>query len=59
MFPVTFSDLVMHTSMIMGSFINYFIEVCTLIWTDPLMLLALGICLVVGVIRLIQGLLWA
>ena len=59
MFPVPFSDLVMYSSIIMGSFLEYFIEVCTLMWTDPLMLLALGICLVVGIIRIIQGLLWA
>ena len=59
MFPVPFTELVMYASMIMGQFINYFIEVCTLMWTDPLMLLALGICLVVGMVRLIQGLLWA
>ena len=59
MLPVPFTDLVMYASIIMGSFLEFIIEVCTIIWTDPLMLLALGICLVVGVIRLIQGLLWA
>lgn len=59
MFPVPFSDLVMYSNMIMGSFISYIIEVCSLMWTDPLMLLALGICLVVGVFNLIKGLLWA
>jgi cytochrome c-type biogenesis protein CcmH/NrfF len=59
MFPVPFSELVMYASMIMGQFINYFIEVCVLMWADPLMLLALGICIVVGMVRLIQGLLWA
>lgn len=59
MFPVSFSDLVLYSSMIMGSFINYFIQVCTLMWTDPLILLALGICLVVGLVNVIQGLLWA
>ena len=58
MFPVPFSDLVMNSSIIMGSFLEYFVEVCTLMWTDPLMLLALGICLVVGVVNLIKGLLW-
>lgn len=59
MFPVPFSDLVLYSNMIMGSFIAYIIEVCTLMWTDPLMLLALGICLVVGVVNIIKGLLWA
>lgn len=59
MFPVPFKDLVMCSSMIMGQFIEYFISVCTLLWTDPLMLLALGICLVVGIVNLIKGLLWA
>ena len=59
MFPVPFTDLVMYSSIIMGSFLEYFIEVCTIMWTDPLILLALGICLVVGVFNLIKGLLWA
>ena len=59
MFPVPFSDLVMYSSIIMGSFLEYFIEVCTIMWTDPLMLLALGICLVIGVVNIIKGLLWA
>lgn len=59
MFPVPFSDLLLYSNMIMGSFIEYIIEVCTIMWTDPLMLLALGICLVVGVVNLIKGLLWA
>jgi len=59
MFPVSFSDLVMNSSMIMGQFLKYFMLVCTLLWTDSLMLLALGICLVVGVVNLIKGLLWA
>lgn len=59
MFPVPFSDLLMYASMIMGSFIEYIIEVCTLMWADPLILLALGICLVVGIVNIIKGLLWA
>lgn len=59
MFPVPFSDLVMYASIIMGSFLEFIIEVCAIMWTDPLMLLALGICLVVGVVNLIKGLLWA
>lgn len=59
MFPVPFSDLVMMCSSIMGRFIGYFVEVCTLMWTDPLMLLAIGVCLVVGVVNIIKGLLWA
>ena len=59
MFPVPFPDLVMYSSIIMGSFLEYFIEVCTIMWTDPLILLALGICLVVGIINIIKGLLWA
>ena len=59
MFPVPFTDLVMYSSIIMGSFLEYFIEVCTIMWTDPLILLALGICLVVGIINIIKGLLWA
>jgi len=59
MFPVPFSDLVMYSSIIMGSILEYIIEVCTIMWADPLMLLALGICLVVGMVNLIKGLLWA
>ena len=59
MFPVPFSDLVMYSSSIMGSFIGYLVEVCTIMWADPLMLLALGICLVLGVVNIIKGLLWA
>lgn len=59
MFPVPFSDLVMYSGTIMGSFLEYFIGVCTVMWTDPLMLLALGICLVIGVVNIIKGLLWA
>lgn len=59
MFPPAFSDLVMFSSIIMGSILEYIIEVCTMMWADPLMLLALGICLVVGVFNLIKGLLWA
>jgi CBS-domain-containing membrane protein len=59
MFPVPFSDLVMYSGIIMGRFIGYFVEVCTLMWADPLMLLALGICLVIGVVNIIKGLLWA
>lgn len=59
MFPVSFSDLVLCSSSIMGSFIGYFVEVCAIMWADPLMLLALGICLVIGVVNIIKGLLWA
>jgi hypothetical protein len=59
MLPMPFSDLVMYSSIIMGSFLEFIIEVCTIMWTDSLMLLALGICLVVGVVNLIKGLLWA
>lgn len=59
MFPPAFSDLVMFSSIIMGSFLEFIIEVCTIMWTDPLMLLALGICLVVGMVNIIKGLLWA
>lgn len=59
MFPPSFSDLLMYASMIMGSFIEYIIEVCALMWADPLILLALGICLVVGIVNIIKGLLWA
>ncbi|HHU17222.1 MAG TPA: hypothetical protein GXZ70_03220 [Clostridiales bacterium] len=59
MFPEPFADLVMYASIIMGSFLEFIIEVCTIMWTDPLMLLALGICLVMGVVNLIKGLLWA
>ena len=59
MFPVPFSDLVMYSSIIMGSFLEFIIEVCTIMWTDPLMLLALGICIVVGIVNIIKGLLWA
>lgn len=59
MFPPSFSDLVMYSSIIMGSILEFIVEVCTIMWTDPLMLLALGICLVVGIVNIIKGLLWA
>lgn len=58
MFPPSFSELVMYSSIIMGHFIEYFIDVCNALWGDPLMLLSLGICLVVGIITIIKGLLW-
>ncbi len=57
MFGPSFSELVMHSSIIMGHFLEYFIDVCTALWSDPLMLLSLGICLVVGMITIIKGLL--
>lgn len=59
MIPSAFSELVMYGSIIMGHFIEYFIDVCVLMWGDPLMLLSLGICLVVGLVNIIKGLLWA
>lgn len=59
MISVPFSDLVMYSGIIMGSILEYIIEVCYMMWEDPLMLLALGICLVVGIVNIIKGLLWA